>query len=132
MKHWKIALGLAALVAVSGYAGVRLGLSFARRHDNRASAETWHESAIRSLNARVKLTPPQQELARQAMDRAIGKFTGIRQQALAEAGEVVKELVAEVEAGLTPEQRQEFAKMKPGPTNITLDLLRVEPRQKKL
>jgi hypothetical protein len=66
------------------------------------------------------------------MDRAIGKFTGIRQQALAEAGEVVKELVAEVEASLTPEQRQEFAKMKPGPTNITLDLLRVEPRQKKL
>lgn len=130
MKHWKIALGLAALVAVSGYAGVRLGGSLARRHDNRASAETWHAAAMRSLNARIKLTPPQQEQARQAMDRAIGKFTGIRQQALAEAGEVVKELVAEVDAGLTPEQRQEFAKMKPGSTNITLDLLRVEPRQK--
>ncbi len=132
MKHWKIALGLAALMAVSGYAGVRFGIARARRHENRPSGETWHEAAVRSLNAKVKLTPQQQEQARQAMDRAIGKLTGIRQQALAEAGVVVKELLAEVDASLTPEQQQEFAKMKPRPSQITLDLLRVEAPEKKL
>ncbi len=132
MKHWKIALGLAALMAVSGYAGVRFGIARARRHESRPPAESWHEAAVRSLNTKVKLTPPQQEQARQAMDRAIGKLTGIRQQALAEASVVVKELVSEVDASLTPEQQQEFAKMKPRPSQITLDLLRVEPREKKL
>jgi hypothetical protein len=130
MKHWKIAIGLVALAAISGFAGLRVGQALARRSHGQGAAEAWPETALRSLDRKLKLTPAQHDRVQAALDRAIDKLKGIRQQALAETSVVVKELVAEVDADLTPEQRQAFAMQKPGAAQITLDLLRVEPRKK--
>jgi len=133
MKHWKIILAVLALTAISGLVGARIAVKLERRHAARRAAvppEAWHEGALRSLDSKLHFTPAQKESTRQSMTAAVERLSGIRRQALAETTEVMKELINEVEASLTPEQRVEFQRMKPKGDQITLDLLRAEPSKK--
>jgi len=130
MKHWKIILSLIALVAVSAVAGAKIGAGIAWKHaraSERVPPHDWPEVAMRKLDDRLHFTAEQREKVRAAMTRSLWKFKGVRQQALAEAAEVMKELVSEVEAVLTPEQKAQFEEIKPKANAITLDLLRAEP-----
>lgn len=131
MKHWKITLIILALITLSSLLGYRIGFDTHRKAVTRAvSAEDWDRAAMRGLTEKLKLSQDQRDLAQAAIDRALLKLKGTRQQALAETSEIIKELLADVETGLTPEQKEKFAALKPKANQITLDLLRVEPRRK--
>jgi hypothetical protein len=129
LRHWRIILLLAALMAGSGLVGGLLGHRLARRHlEARNDPATWNEHVSREFDRVVKPTPEQGARIQAHLDRAVGELQAIRLETIARSTNVIWRLVAEVEQELTPEQRQAFEVMKPTPSQLTLDLLEVKPR----
>jgi hypothetical protein len=132
LRYWEMVACLLALALVSGLAGGLLGhrcarIEFARRGD----PGKWNETATRELVRTVKPTPEQREKLQKLMDAAVAELTAIRADTIARSVRVVKRLVEQVDAELTPEQREAFARMKPKESELsTLNLLNVETRRK--
>ena len=61
------------------------------------------------------------------LDRAVRELQAIRRETLAKTTNVIGRLTAEVEAELTPEQRQAFQAMKPKPGELDLEVLNTTP-----
>ncbi len=130
LRHWRIILPLAALMAGSGLVGGLLGHRLARRQlEARNDPATWNEHVSREFDRVVKPTPEQGARIQAHLDRAVAELQIIRLETIARSTNVIWRLVAEVEQELTPEQRQAFEVMKPTPSQLTLDLLEVKPRE---
>ncbi len=127
-RHWKIILCLAAIVVVSGAAGWLIGHRSARQQlERRYDPENWNEHVAQVFEHTVKPSPEQGPRIQAHLDRAVRELQAIRSDTVARSTNVIWRLVAEVEAELTPEQRQAFETMKPKPGDLTLDVLKVKP-----
>ena len=128
VRHWKIALCLAALVVVSGLAGALVGHHVARRQmEVRNDPGNWNEHVARTFERVVKPDPEQGARIQVHLDRAVRELQAIRLETIARSTNVIWHLVGEVEKELTPEQRKAFDTMKPKPADLTLDVLKVKP-----
>ncbi|MCD6050167.1 MAG: motif protein [Verrucomicrobia bacterium] len=131
LRHWKIVVVLLGIVLASGYAGARFGYDKAKR-DMRArhNPEQWNERAMRGIEEGLKLSPEQRQKIQRLIDAAVDDMKVVRVETVERTTGIVKKLVVDVENELTEEQRVKFSKMKPKQSDMSLDLLKVEPRKK--
>ncbi|HYR59331.1 MAG TPA: hypothetical protein VEO95_11895 [Chthoniobacteraceae bacterium] len=126
----KIAALLIAIVCVSGFAGYYVGVASGKaKARERANPDAWNVSAMRTLDRKLKLTPAQHEKLQAILDGGVDELRGIRIDTIAKSNRVLERLIAEVPEVLTPEQREEFAKLKAERMRANLDMLKVEPRK---
>ena len=127
-RHWKILLALAAVVAASGLTGVLLGHGMARRQFNtRNDPANWNVHVAAEFDRVVKPNPGQATRIQAHLDKAVRELQTIRLETIARSTNVIWQLVSEVQQELTPEQRKAFEVMKPKPSDLTIDVLKVQP-----
>ncbi len=115
MKAGRIALiilCLAGMVLGSVYVGARIGFEMARKkYQQRSDPESWNIQAMRVLDRELKLTDGQYEEVRVLMNEAVGHLTETRAETLKQSDRVVSNLIAAIDAGLTPRQQIRFREM---------------------
>jgi len=131
LRHWKIVLCLVTIVAVSGLAGAKFGYQKAKR-DLRAkhNPEQWNERAMHSIDAELQLSPKQRVKVQTLIDEAVGEMKVVQGETVGRTTEIINKLVADLEHELTEDQKVKFSKMKPKDSDVTIDLLKVQPRKK--
>lgn len=128
LRQAKIALCLLALVLISGLAGALVGHRVARsKLEARNNPENWNEHVAREFERVVRPTPEQESRIQGHLDKAVHELQSIRRDTITRSTNVIWRLVAEVEQELTPEQLKAFEVMKPKPSELTLDVLKVSP-----
>ena len=131
LRHWKIIVCLLAIVAVSGLAGAKFGYQKAKR-DMRAkhNPEQWNERAMQGIDAGLQLSPKQRVKIQTLIDEAVDEMKVVQVETVGRTSEIINKLVADLDKELTAEQKEKFAKMKPKESDVTIDLLKVQPRKK--
>lgn len=125
-RHIKIGLCLACLVVISGLAGGLLGHRFARvKIEERNNPDNWNHHVSREFDRLVRPTPEQAVRIGAYLNTAVKELQAIRRDTIARSTNVIWQLVGAVEKELTPEQLKAFEVMKPKPSDMTLDLLKV-------
>lgn len=126
-RHGLILLCLAGIAAASGIAGGTLGFKLGRQSMRElADPEAWHRRAIRRFDEVVQPTPEQSEKVSAHLEAALADLRKARQAAIAETTRVIDRLVGQVEAELTPAQKEAFQQLKPRREDLTLDVLDVK------
>ncbi len=127
-QHSKIAVSLAALIAVSAGTGALLGHRIARQQiDARNNPENWNDHVSREFERLIQPTPEQRPKVKGHLDEAVRDLQSIRLDTIQRSTNVIWRLVANVERELTPEQRKAFEALKPQPSDLNLDVLNVTP-----
>jgi len=130
LNHPKMVLSLAALMLVCGIAGFLVGHRMVRKQiEVRNDPGAWNEHVAREFDRIVQPTPEQGGRIQASLDQAVKELQDIRLDTIARSTNVIWRLIADVEKQLTPEQLKAFEQMKPGPADLTLDLLRVAPHK---
>ena len=130
LSHPKMVASLAALMLVCSLVGFLLGHRTVRKQiEVRNDPGAWNEHVSREFDRIVQPTPEQGVRIQAYLDQAVKELQDIRLDTIARSTNVIWRLVAEVEKQLTPEQLLAFEQMKPGPADLTLDLLRVAPQK---
>jgi hypothetical protein len=131
LRHWKIALLLVAVVAVSGTAGALMGVCYTKKAvQKRRDPTQWHETVMRYLESKLKLTPDQKTKVELALDQAVDKLKVTRVETIAAATKTIDEFSAQIEKELTAEQKEIFQKIKEEKGKASIDLLKIEPKKK--
>jgi hypothetical protein len=126
--QWRIGLILAGIIAVSGLTGTLLGHGLARRQfETRSDPASWNEHVSREFDRVVKPSPDQAAKIQARLDQAVRELQAIRLDTIQRSTNIIWRLVAEVEQELNPEQQRAFEAMKPKPSDLTLDVLKVKP-----
>jgi hypothetical protein len=129
LRSWKAGLCLLGIILATSLSGGLIGHRVARQQlDARNDPETWNKHVAREFDHLVKPTPAQGAVIQAYLDQAVRELQAIRMETIARSTNVIARLIAEVDKELTPEQRQAFEAMKPQPSDMTLDLLNVEPK----
>ncbi len=130
LGHWRIAIYLAAIILVSFLAGLLMGHRLARRQlEARNDLANWNEHVAQEFERVVRPTPDQGARIQARLDQAVRELQAIRRETMARSTNVIWRLVDEVDKELTPQQRQAFEAMKPRPGDLTLDVLKVKPKE---
>lgn len=115
---------ISLLVIVSMGIGFFLGIGLAsavqKKKDDPAF---WNEAALKHLE-KLHPTDSQRDKFKVRVAAAVEDLTEIRNDTLLKVQDVFARLVADVDKELTPEQHEVFARMKPRPKDLTLELLR--------
>jgi len=128
-QHWKILLGLVAVIIASGLTGGLVGHGLARHQfDERNNPASWNEHVSSEFDRVVKPTPEQATRIQGHLDKAVRELQVIRLETIGRSTNVIWQLVAEVEQELTPDQRKAFEVMKPKAADLTIDVLKVKPQ----
>ena len=131
MKHWKIVIALLAIVLLSGYGGGIVGYRFAKEQARRRSnPEAWNVIAMRLLESRLKLTPPQVEKVHAVMDANVVDLTAVREETIGKTNVILNRMIAQIDQELTPEQAAELLKLRTERKPVPLEMLNVESRKK--
>ena len=131
MKYWKIILALLAIVLLSAYGGGIVGHRIAKEHARRKSnPEAWNVIAMRLLESRLKLTPPQIEKVHAIMDAGVVDLTTVREETIAKTNPILDRMIAQIDEELTPEQAVELLRLRAEKKPAPLDMLYVEPRKR--
>lgn len=128
--RWKIAMLLNALVLAGIFIGYFAGFHVARaKFRARSNPDAWNVSAMHTIERRLKPDDTQRAKMQAIIDAAVVELKGIRVGTIEHTNEVIERMIAQLERELTPEQREEFAKLKRERAPTTLDALKVEPRK---
>jgi hypothetical protein len=126
----KIALTLLALVLVSGLAGAFLGMRFTRQDmQRRFNPETWNEYALHILEQKLNLSISQKEKIQIVIDKAVSEMKRIHSQTKQQTIQIVNQMLADIEQELDPQQRKLAESLVPKEDEMTIDLLKVQPRK---
>ncbi len=128
---WKIVLVLLGIILVSAVAGGIIGAKLAEHAlKKRHAPEMWNQSVMRTLQHRLKLTPPQAQKVQAIIDGGVEEMKVIRQDTIQRTDVVIERMISDIDRELTPEQSAELKKLKAQRAATTIDLLNVEPRKK--
>ena len=131
MKHWKIIAALLAIALFSAYGGGIVGYRVAKEQARRRSnPEAWNVIAMRLLESRLKLTPPQIEKVQAVMDAGVVDLTAVREETIAKTNPILDRMIAQIDNELTPAQAAELLKLRAEKKPVPLEMLNVEPRKK--
>ncbi|MBL9134587.1 MAG: hypothetical protein JNK85_01900 [Verrucomicrobiales bacterium] len=126
-RHGLIVLCLAGIATASGLAGGVVGFRLGRQAMRElADPEAWHSRALRRFDEVVQPTPEQSQRVSTHLEAALADLRKARQTAIDETTRVIHRLVNQVEAELTPAQREAFQELKPRREDMTLDVLDVK------
>lgn len=127
---WKIAALLAAIVALSAFAGYYGGYHVAKAKARaRSNPDAWNVSAMKAIERQLELTAPQRQEIQAIIDGGVVELKSIRLDTVEKTEAVINRLIGEIGTRLTPEQQAEFAKLKTKRAPATIDMLKVEPRR---
>ena len=130
MRHWKIILALLAIGLLRGYGGGIVGYRIAKEKARRRSnPEAWNVTAMRVLEDRLKLTPPQIGKVQAVMDANVVDLVATREETIVKTNAILERMVAQVEKELTPVQAAELLKLRSERKAVPLEMLYVEPRK---
>ncbi len=130
MKYWKIVLVLLAITLLSAYGGGIVGYRVAKEKARRRSnPEAWNVTAMRVLEDRLKLTPPQIEKVQAVMDANVVDLVATREETMTKTNAILERMVAQIERELTPVQVAELLKLRAERKPVPLEMLYVEPRK---
>ena len=131
IRHWRIILVLLVLVLLSGVGGGFVGFRLARDQARRRSnPEMWNVAAMRTLERRLNLTPPQKERIQAVMDSHMDELREIRRETVAKTDATLDVMVAEIKREITPEQDAELQKLLAERKPASIEMLYIEPRKK--
>ncbi len=122
-RRIKAGLLLTLLVLVCVTLGFLLGLgvakAIAKKKDDPAF---WNEAALRHLE---KLHPDetQRERFKVLVGGAVDELTVVRQETISDVQRILTRLLSDIDKELSPEQHEMFSKMKPKPSDLSLDVL---------
>jgi hypothetical protein len=126
-RHGVILASLLGIGALSGISGALVGYRVARQEmRERSNPEAWHERASRRFEQVVQPTPDQTERLARHLDLALDELKGIRSNAAHRSAVVIDRLVEQVEAELTPDQKEAFERIKPRREELMHDVMKVE------
>ncbi len=125
----RILATLLALVVVSalggGFLGARLGREQMRQ---RFDPQTWNEYAMRTLDQRLRLSPEQRTRIQSAIDHAVLEMKRVHRETVERTVAIVDRMLDDIGRELTPEQRQRAEALAPRRDELTIDLLKVQPK----
>ena len=123
-------LGLLAIFAAGMGTGGFLAIAgVIRIVKHRARPEVWLEARMREMERSLKLTPEQQAKIRPLLEGVVEQFHGIMDKGLADFLLVIGEAHEKVGAELTPEQREEWSKMRSSAMKRWRDFAREEVKK---
>ena len=126
-RHGVILASLLGIGALSGISGALIGYRVARQEmRERSNPEAWHERASRRFEQVVRPTPEQTERLSRHLDLALDELKEIRSNAAHRSAVVIDRLVGQVEAELTPDQKEAFERIKPRRDELMHDVMKVE------
>lgn len=126
-RHGVILASLLGIGALSGISGALVGYRVARQEmQERSNPESWHERASRRFEEVVRPDPEQTERLARHLDQALGELKEIRSNAAHRSAVVIDRLVGQVEAELTPDQKEAFERIKPHRDELMHDVMKVE------
>lgn len=119
LRHWKVILSLLAIFIAGTVTGSFLTVRAIRMFANRNAmgpliplSPKWQSVAMKNYERRLKLTPEQMDKLRPAFEQAGNELGGVRTNTMTDVGMIIRRLNLQVEASLTPEQHDEFEKMR--------------------
>lgn len=109
----KVVFLLSLLVMVSVAVGFFLGIIVSsivnKKKDN---PKFWREAAMKQL-AKLKPTEAQKKAFAAPVDEAVKDLTELKKQAIHDVWQIIDKALVKIDKELTPEQRQQFEKIKP-------------------
>lgn len=124
-----IILTLAALVLVSALAGGFIGARWGRAQvQHRFNPETWNEYAMKLLEDRLHLNEAQRGRIQVAIDHAVADMKTVHRETVQRTVAIMNRMLKEIDQELTPEQRKIAEHLAPRQEDLTIDLLKVKPK----
>lgn len=112
LRHWKVILALLALFALGAATGTVVTLKFVKRAiEGRTNPERMSSSLLQEYQRRLRLTPEQAEKIRPILQRTGREMWELRSEMAGRTFQVIRASHEEIAAELTPEQREEFARV---------------------
>ena len=112
MRHWKVMLALVALFALGAATGSVITLKVVKRAiEGRTNPERLSQSLLGEYQRRLKLTPEQVDKIKPILQRTGREMRDLRSEMAGRTFQVIRASHEEIAAELTPEQREEFARL---------------------
>ena len=112
MRHWKVMLALVALFALGAATGSVITLKVVKRAiEGRTNPERMSQSLLGEYQRRLKLTPEQVDKIKPILQRTGREMWELRSEMSGRTFQVIRASHEEIAAELTPEQREEFARL---------------------
>lgn len=112
LRHWKVILALMALFGLGAATGTVVTLKFVKRAiEGRTNPERMSSSLLQEYQRRLRLTPEQVEKIRPILQRTGREMWELRSEMAGRTFQVIRASHEEIAAELTPEQREEFARV---------------------
>lgn len=114
LRHWKMIIGLLAIFGAGvGTGAIGTVITLHRVFTKREPQGQWVNARLSDLERHLKLTPEQQEKVRPMVQKAGQRFRAIGTESFEKIIDVANETHEEVARELTPEQREEFNRLRP-------------------
>lgn len=112
LRHWKVVLALVALFAFGAATGTVITLKVVKRViEGRTNPERMSQSLLQEYQRRLRLTPEQADKIRPILQRTGREMWELRSEMAGRTFQVIRASHEEIAAELTPEQREEFARL---------------------
>lgn len=123
-RRFKAGCLVTVLVFVSVIVGVFLGVvlekAIAKKRENPAF---WNEAALKQLE-KLHPTEAQRTRFKELVSGAVDELTVVRTETITNVQTILIRVLADLDKELTPEQHEQFEKMKPKTSDMSLDLLK--------
>ena len=122
-RRFKAGCLITLLVCVSIVVGFFLGIAVAKAIAKKKEDPTfWNEAAIKQLE-KLHPTDAQRSRFKAIVGGAVDELTVVRNETITSVQTILLRVLADLDKELTPEQHQQFEKMKPKTSDMSLDLL---------
>lgn len=112
LRHWKVVLALVALFAFGAATGTVITLKVVKRViEGRTNPERMSQSLLQEYQRRLQLSPEQADKIRPILQRTGREMWELRTEMAGRTFQVIRASHEEIAAELTPEQREEFARL---------------------
>jgi len=130
MRHWKIIATLAGIVLVSFAAGFMTGFQSKQvKLERRFDPAQWNVYAMNTLQRKLDLSPDQQVRIQTIIDQTVDEMKTLHQGTVEQTSQIVHRMLDAVGKELTPEQREIAKTLSPSSDEVTIDLLKVSPKE---
>lgn len=126
-RHWKMIFGLMAIFGAGvGTGGIGTVVALHRIFTRPQPQDTWVNARLRDMERRLKITPEQKQRIRPIVESAGMRIRDIGGESYERLVNVAQETHEEISRELTPEQREEFNRLRPQVISILRDLTQRE------
>jgi hypothetical protein len=127
LRHWKMVMGLMAIFGAGvGTGGIGTIVALRRIFTRPQPQETWVNARLGDLERRLKISPEQKQRIRPIVESASLRIRDIGGDSYERIMSVAQETLVEISRELTPEQQDEFSRLRPQVFSVLRDLTQRE------